>query len=228
MSPQTLRLQLATLARRGYRGMTFAGAEQARREGTLPRRTLVVTFDDAYTSTLAALPILGELGWPATIFAVTSFATSRAPLTWPGIEQWLGGPYEHELEPLGWDGLRGLVDAGWEVGSHTVTHPRLTELADDALRAELESSRREIAERLGSCETIAYPYGAVDARVEAATRAAGYRAACTLPIALRPDEPLLRPRVGLYAADTGRRLWLKTAGLPLALRRSPAASLLRR
>ena len=44
----TLERQLGHLSRRGYRGMTFAQAERARQDGSLPPRTVVVTFDDAY------------------------------------------------------------------------------------------------------------------------------------------------------------------------------------
>ena len=164
--------------------------------------------------------MLESLGWPATVFAVSGFAASGRPLSWPGIEEWAGGPYAAELEPLGWDGLRDLRDAGWEVGSHTVSHPHLTTLSDTDLHAELDRSREAIAAEIGTCETIAYPYGDADRRVAEATAAAGYLAACTLPVAMRTDEPYLRPRVGLYANDLGARLVLKTARPALALRRS--------
>ncbi len=180
----------------------------------------MVTFDDGYTSTLLAKPLLDSLGWPATVFAVSGFVESGRALQWPGIEEWAGGPHHAELAPLRWDALAGLRDAGWEIGSHTVSHPRLPELDDAQLEAELSLSRNAIADHLGECETIAYPYGAADRRVARASAAAGYLAACTLPIALRTDEPQLRPRVGLYSNDVGRRLWLKTARPALALRRS--------
>lgn len=228
VSPATLAAQLERLRRRGYVGMTFAGAEAARRAGRLPPRTAVVTFDDGYASTLAGKEVLDGLGWPATVFVVTSFAESEAPLRWPGIDEWLGGPHAHELLPLGWDRLRSLAGAGWEIGSHTVTHPRLPALADAELRHELEQSRAAIAARVGECSTIAYPYGAYDARVAAAARDAGYLAAGTLPVALRPDRPHERPRVGLYERDRGLRLWLKTGGPPLRLRRSRLAGALDR
>lgn len=208
--------------------MTFAAAETARRSGMLPRRTVVVTFDDGYASTLAAKPVLDSLGWPATVFVVTDFVTSGRPLCWPGIEQWARTPYSDELTPLSWDELAALTHEGWEVGSHTATHPQLDELSDAAVCDELERSRAAVTARLGDCSTIAYPYGAYDRRVARAAAAAGYLAACTLPTALRPDEPHMRPRVGLYANDLGIRLWLKTADPPLALRRSRLAAVLAR
>ena len=70
-------------------------------------------------------------------------------MRWRGLEPWLGGAYEDELVPLTWQELRGLRDEGWEIGSHTRTHPRLAQLGDDALGAELgdrgSGSRRSSA-----------------------------------------------------------------------------------
>jgi len=223
VSEEVLGAQLGGLHRRGYQGFTFAEAERRRADGTLPRRSVVVTFDDGYASTAKARPVLDRLGWPATVFAVTSFAASGTDLAWPGTEHWGATPHAHELQPLGWDDLAELAAAGWEVGSHTVSHPLLPRLGDDALARELEGSRKAIADRLGRCESIAYPYGAVDRRVAAAAAAAGYVAGCTLPSALTIDEPHLRPRVGLYERDTGARLWLKVSRTGVRARRSRLA-----
>ena len=85
----------------------------------------------------------------------------------------------------GGTGLAELADAGWEVGSHTRSHPRLPQVDDAALARELGDSRELIAERLGRpCESIAYPYGDFDERVVRATAAAGYR-----PRARSPGTP---------------------------------------
>lgn len=196
--------QLRRLHGRGYEGLTVAEAERRTAQGTLPRRTVVVTFDDAYTSTLRAQPLLDELGYPATVFVVTSFADSGAPLSWPGIEQWAGGPHADELEPLSWTQLERLHETGWEVGSHTVTHPKLPETDQATLTRELEESRRRIIGHVGHCETIAYPYGLADDRVATAAREAGYRTGLTLTSSHKRNEPLLRPRTGVYPTDRWR------------------------
>ena len=96
-----------------------------------------------------------------------------------------------------WDrARRSSQDAGWEVGSHTRSHPRLSQVEDDAeLADELEGSRRVCEERLGRpCQSIAYPYGDHDERVVAAAGRAGYRYGLTLP-----DAPALRARARLAA-----------------------------
>lgn len=219
MPEETLARQLRALRRRGYAGLTVADAESRLRSGTLPRRTVVVTFDDAYVSTLRARPVLDELGYPATVFVVTAFADSGELLEWPGIEQWRDSPHAEELRPLSWAELESLRDAGWEIGSHTVTHPRLPELDDCALAAELEGSRSTIVTRIGGCDTIAYPYGLADDRVAAAARRAGYASGLTLTSAHRRNEPLLRPRTGLYPGDRWRE-WVKLSPWFGAVRRS--------
>jgi peptidoglycan/xylan/chitin deacetylase (PgdA/CDA1 family) len=133
-------------------------------------------------------------------------------MAWPGIDRWLGGEHEPELACMSWDELRRLAAAGWEVGSHTRTHPHLTHIAGEQLRAELEGSRAECEEGMGEpCATLAYPYGDWDARVASAAEAAGYAAACTLPARLHRAAPLSWPRVGVYHADDMRRFKLKVS-----------------
>jgi peptidoglycan/xylan/chitin deacetylase (PgdA/CDA1 family) len=214
---RALRLQLELLLERGYVGLTAAESERRRQDGTLPARTVVVTFDDGFRSVLRAKPILDEVGFPATVFAVTSFVESGEPLRWPGLEQ--------SEESLGWSELELLRDAGWEVGSHTATHPLLPDLDDAGLERELVDSRGTIEQRLGSCETLAYPYGRADDRTSAAAARAGYLAAFTLSRAHRPDEPLRRPRLGLQGVDRGLRLRLRlSSGAAFARRSRPAAA----
>jgi len=212
-------VHLTTLKRRGYVGLTFAESERRRQAGSLPERCVVVTFDDGYVSTFEAKPILDELGWPATVFVVTRFIDSDEPMSWPGSGPWTRSSPE-QMKSMNWTTLERLALSGWEVGSHTVSHPVLLDVDDERLSAELNLSRHRIAERLGTCETVAYPYGVADARVAAAARAAGYLAGCTLTPAHRVDEPDRRPRVGLAARDDGWRRWAKLSPTVGRLRRT--------
>jgi glycosyltransferase involved in cell wall biosynthesis/peptidoglycan/xylan/chitin deacetylase (PgdA/CDA1 family)/SAM-dependent methyltransferase len=76
---------------------------------------------------------------------------------------------------LSWEEARTLGQRGFEIGSHGMTHAPLTDLDDDALRAELVDSRRMIQTRLGvDCLSIAYPDNRTDDRVLRAARDAGY------------------------------------------------------
>lgn len=216
VAPAALREQVELLLTAGYRPMTLADS-LASGEG----RALAVTFDDAYRSVLdVALPVLQELGVVATVFVVTDFADSGRPLVWEGIDRWAGGPHAAELEGLTWSDLDVVRRAGWEVGSHTRTHLRLTSLGDQALADELRASKRSCEEALGApCVSLAYPYGDVNRHVVQAVGDAGYRYAVTLPGYPHRAEPLSWPRVGVYRMDSLRRFRTKVSPGVRAVRR---------
>lgn len=217
VSADQLRTQLERLVRRGYRGVTFSEAVAGGHSG----RTLAVTFDDAYRSTLLAQPILAELGLPGTVFVPTAHVGSAKPMSWDGIDQWVGGSHEGELNCMDAAELHALADAGWEMGAHTHSHPHLTTLDDAALARELSESRERVEQLMAApCGSLAYPYGDFDSRVVAAARAAGYSAACTLDVGSYGGDPLTWPRVGIYRDEPDWRVALKCA--PLARRVSLA------
>ena len=233
VTPGRLEAQLRLLVSRGYRGLTFSEAVRS----PAGERVVAVTFDDAFRSVLQqGLPILRRLGLPGTVFVPTDFP-GRARMSWPGIDSWLGGPHDGELQPLTWDELRTLAEAGWEIGSHTRSHPHLTRIPDDALATELGESRRLLEEVLGQpCRSLAYPFGDHDDRVVAAAADAGYEAACTVPRRLAAPTPLTWPRVGIYHGNRGAVFRIKVSpafrrvrhtgawsALDVALRRARAA-----
>jgi peptidoglycan/xylan/chitin deacetylase (PgdA/CDA1 family) len=220
-TPQRFARQLAWLAHRGYRGITFSEAVERP-----PGRTVAVTFDDGYQSVLRlGMPILQELGWPATIFVPTDFIGSGRPMSWQGIDRWLGGEYERELVPLSWQELAGLANRGWEVGSHTRSHPRLTQLDDPTLQRQLSDSRASCELRLARpCSSLAYPYGDVDERVVLAATAAGYRSAAALPGPAGAARPMEWPRVGVYLKDSQARFSVKTSAFVRRIGRYRAAA----
>jgi peptidoglycan/xylan/chitin deacetylase (PgdA/CDA1 family) len=214
--PTQLEGQLRAVLEHGYRGVTFHQAVHA----PPASKVVAVTFDDAYRSVIElGLPVLSRLGLPGTVFVPTGFAGSAEPMSWPGIDIWLGGPYEAELTAMSWSELATLKAAGWEIGSHTHTHPRLVDLDDADLADELVRSRVECESRLGEpCRSLAYPYGIADDRVVRAAGQAGYSAAGTLPDSLHSASPLRWPRVGVYRADNGLRFRVKTSPRMLRIR----------
>jgi peptidoglycan/xylan/chitin deacetylase (PgdA/CDA1 family) len=181
---------------------------------------VAITFDDGFRSVLElAFPSLQLVGWPATLFVPTEHVGRPGPMKWAGIDRWIGGEHERELHALRWDEIRELAEAGWEIGSHTRTHPHLTRLEDGALANELVGSRERCEAEVGRpCLTIAYPYGDVDARVAAAAREAAYAAAAALPKRMTRPSPCLWPRVGIWHRDGGARFRLKVSPRVRALR----------
>jgi peptidoglycan/xylan/chitin deacetylase (PgdA/CDA1 family) len=206
VTPAAITAQLKALQRRGYRGLTLDQAMVAQ------GRRFVASFDDGYLSNLTlAAPLLARLGVPGTLFVPTDHIGTGAPMSWPGIDQWLDGPHRDELLPLDWDGVRELDGAGWQIGSHTCSHPKLTRLGDAELIRELRDSRMVVERELRKpCRSIAYPYGDLDDRVAHAAGAAGYELGVGLPDHWRDStDPLQLPRVGVYHGQAGLKLALK-------------------
>jgi peptidoglycan/xylan/chitin deacetylase (PgdA/CDA1 family) len=212
--------QIAVLQRRGYVGATFNEAL------TTPpaRRVVAITFDDASRSVLrVAFPILQAAGLQATVFVPTAYAPHARRADWAGIEPEAGLGHDDDLVCMSWEEIAVLADAGWEIGSHTRSHPMLSRLDDAALTDELVGSRVDCEESVGRrCRSLAYPYSDVDARVVAAARAAGYAFGAT--VAHRPEWPLpLRwPRVAISSSDADRAFAVRTS---VATRRAQATAL---
>jgi peptidoglycan/xylan/chitin deacetylase (PgdA/CDA1 family) len=88
--------------------------------------------------------------------------------------------------PLTWEQVREMASRGIEFGSHTVTHPILTNLGETQLREELAVSKARLEQETGRpVDVIAYPVGyefAFNDNVIEEVRKAGYRlGACYLP-----------------------------------------------
>ena len=218
VTPGQLDSQILYLSRRGYRGVTFSEALQTPGRG----RRVAVTFDDGCRSvTELARPILERHGMVGTVFVPTDHIGTEKPMSWPGVDRWIGGPHERELTPMSWEEAGELAAAGWEIGSHTRSHPQLTKLSDERLREELEGSRAECERRLGRpCETLAFPYGDVDERVMEAAMAAGYGAAAAVAATPEAPSPYRWPRVGVYRVDGERSFRLKVSRPVRRLQRS--------
>ena len=96
---------------------------------------------------------------------------------------------EEEVAPpkrAGWEGMmsfeqiRSLRDAGHEIGSHSLTHPIMTNCTDERLTRECVESKRLLEDALASqVDSFCYPNGDHDARVVRAVRDAGFTHAVT-------------------------------------------------
>ncbi len=131
---EQLESQLRSLLRRGYRPVTAADAVEQR------GRLLHVTFDDAYRSVVDILPLLDELGVPATIFASTGYARDGRPFDVPELRKDAAAD-PAAFATMDWRALRAAASGGVEIGSHTVTHPHLPQLSDGELDRELRDSK---------------------------------------------------------------------------------------
>jgi peptidoglycan/xylan/chitin deacetylase (PgdA/CDA1 family) len=205
VQPQSFEQQVRSLLTRRFRPVRADQAISCR------GRLFHVTFDDAFRSVQRVVPFLERLQVPLTVFACTRLADAGAPLDVPEVARRAAG-YRSELVTMDWDTLAELADRGVEIGSHTVSHPHLSRLADRDLHRELRESRERVESELRRpCRYLAYPYGEEDSRVQAAARRAGYEAAFALAAGER--TPYAIPRVGIYWKDDLIRFTMKTSML---------------
>jgi peptidoglycan/xylan/chitin deacetylase (PgdA/CDA1 family) len=86
--------------------------------GTLPAKPIVITFDNGYPEQVGFAPaVLFRYGWPGVLNEITA----------------------GHLKPAQ---LRRVLAIGWEVDSHSVSHPDLTALSPAGLRYQVVASRR--------------------------------------------------------------------------------------
>ena len=83
-----------------------------------------------------------------------------------------------EFAALSWDQARELEHGGVEIGSHTHTHPILTQIQADRVRWELRTSKSRAEEMLQHEVTLfCYPNGVSDAEIRSETKSSGYTSA---------------------------------------------------
>lgn len=203
------RRQLRLLRRAGchFISLTEALSATGGRSG-LPRRAVLVTFDDCYTDLLSnGLPALQDEGVPAAAFAVAGRVGQTN--SWDTV---IGAP---EIPLLDAAGLLRLERAGVEIGVHGSTHQPLTAVDDDGLTEETAGATAELTSLgLRPPRAFAYPHGENDERSRRAVANAGLEAAFTItPGMLRPGQvdPFALPRIEVLRRDgAGLRLLLKS------------------
>ena len=214
---------LDDLAARRWRTVTLAAAaERARTGRRLPRRTVVLTFDDGCRCFRDhALPELAARGMTATLFAVSGALGET--------NRWDEENGERREDLIDAADLRELAAMGIEIGSHGRHHRDLSACSDAELHEEIGGSKADLEAILGvPVRTFCYPYGRLNARAASAARAAGYLAAVSIhrhPGA-RPGDLWALPRMIVNPGESRFERRLKAGGLYPLWSRLPRLGLL--
>ena len=176
-----------------------------------------MTFDDGYADNYEyAFPLLQERGITATFFVTAGFLERDAE-----VMRRLAGIWRtprDELSPLAWRQVEEMRAAGMQFGSHTWSHPNLSELSPVRAGHELERSKAVLEDRIGArVDAVAYPFGKwrqhVDQTTLSLARLAGYDYGyASLPRAIAARDDRFRiPRFGV-GDDTVTGLSAKVMG----------------
>jgi peptidoglycan/xylan/chitin deacetylase (PgdA/CDA1 family) len=191
--------QCRLLSRLGIRGVSMGEGLQALRAGEA-NKTVVLSFDDGYTDNLTnAAPILQRYGFHATCYVVSGAIG--------GHNAWDSEMLAVEKPVMDAAAMAQWLDAGHEIGSHTVTHPQLSQLDRARAAYEISESRRQLQRVTGTAvEHFCYPFGDHDEQSVELVREAGYLSAVTTRRgpALTSSDPLLLPRISV---NRGRGLF---------------------
>ncbi len=130
--------------------------------GEIPQRPVVITFDDGNIDNYSnALPILKKYGFVATFFVVETYVNGE--------------------EMISTDQVKELIQNGWEIGSHSKTHPHLPNISEELLPDEIRMSKLNLEEKLGvPVNSFAYPFGEINDNIIRLTSSYGYKSAVGL------------------------------------------------
>ena len=213
VTKDTFEKHLAYFKKRGLTPITFADylafARAERPLTEFPPRPLILTFDDGYTDNYTnLLPLMQRYGYRGVIYLLGDFDLRH--------NRWDvdADPTEPRAEIMNPEQKAAFVAAGWEIGAHTLSHPRLTQLPLPEAAAEIEASKTALETALHTkIETFAYPFGDLDESVKAAVSAAGFAlgiATDTGGLTIEADRMQVF-RVNMFPHESTSSLFKKTS-----------------
>jgi len=172
VSADQFRKQMEYLDLRGFNVVRLSDLVAMLKSGTLPPKTVALTFDDGYIDNYyEAYPILKRHGFPATVFLATGFVGKK-------MENSSG----RSLEIMDWDKIREMEQGGlMEFEPHSASHGKNWLSGEGAAEREIAQSRSEIESKLSkSCKLFAYPSGRYDDAAVKSLQRQGFAAAFTV------------------------------------------------
>jgi peptidoglycan/xylan/chitin deacetylase (PgdA/CDA1 family) len=206
VSPKMFETQVCYLAQNGWQSFTMSEAFNMR--SSLPKKSVVITFDDGYRDNLTnALPILQKYGFKATVYLVND----RHDRDWSGYRKAKNeGAGLKDEQKLSDAEVQRLLESGLvEIGAHTLTHANLTVLDDMTSQKEICDSRVQIEKSFKTvCHSFAYPFGLYGEREKQMVASCEYtHAVTTYPgiVDLNGCDPYSIPRITVSGKDN---LWV--------------------
>jgi peptidoglycan/xylan/chitin deacetylase (PgdA/CDA1 family) len=170
--------QIAELKVEGYETNAFGTIQSSQ-----PRaKRVFVTFDDGFADVFEnALPVLRQHRLGSIQFLVADLLGKTSE--WQASSGEVPGLLMDKAQVKDWLGARQ------EIGSHTLTHPRLTQISPVKAREEISGSKKKLEDTFGrAVEHFCYPYGDWNPAVRDFVAEAGYKSACITKFGVNTTE----------------------------------------
>lgn len=157
LSPTKFKEEIKYLSDSGYKTATLSELFN-----DVPGKRVVLTFDDGYKDLASfVLPTLKEYGFRGVAFIIVDDVGKPGYVTWNDI--------------------KALRDQGWEIGSHSLTHPDLKIASDETTKKQIVESKKILEDKLSiKVEFFCYPAGKYNPTTITILKAAGYIGAVTI------------------------------------------------
>jgi len=173
VSVNQLRRHIELLNDWGFTPITFKDYSLfIKGEKHLPKIPVIITFENGYKNIYRlAFPLLKRFGVNAVVFAL-----GDRTITTDYSNEHLGLPPEELATD---EDLIEMQDAGFEIGSHSMTHVDLTGLSDSDGKNEIMSSKKALESILqAKILSFSYPFGSINERIKNVVANAGYEFGC--------------------------------------------------
>lgn len=208
VSPAAFARQMAMLRALGFTGLSMQHLLPYL-TGQKKGRVFGITFDDGYENNLrCALPVLQRFGFSSTCYVVADRVGQ--------CNDWDRERGVPQVPLMTAAQMQTWVDAGQEIGSHTLTHRDLKTLDLAGQRHEIADARlalEALVHQPGGVRNFCYPYGGFDKGAVQCAREAGYDTATTTVRGrvhrLSDGDLLTLPRVLVSHTTTCLHLLLK-------------------
>ncbi|MFM2667043.1 polysaccharide deacetylase family protein [Vibrio mediterranei] len=203
---------LALLKRMGFETLTFEDLKDGRliRRLEAGKRYIMLTVDDGYADNLELmLPVLQKYNFKAVVYVVTGETFNR----WD-VEN-AENP-EKSVNLMNAEQVKQLADSGLiEIGGHTLTHPRLSQLSKEQQQHEIQENKNTLETILGKPLTsFAYPFGDHNNDSKQLAKEAGYDFAVATdsgPLRFHQDRYQIR-RIAIFPKTDVFGFWRKVRG----------------
>ena len=181
LSPAKFRSEVEYLSQNNYQVITLSELFN-----DTPGEKAVLTFDDGYKDVIDnALPVLKKFGFRGVVFIIVNNIGQSGYMSF--------------------DDLRVLKNEGWEIGSHSLTHPDFKILSDELAKKQIVESKKILEDGLNiKIEYFCYPAGRYNETTVNLVKEAGYVGAVTIKPGTKnsKDKIFELKRIRIQSAET--------------------------